>query len=632
MASLGHINSTNVKTFLSELHLDSYYERFEEDALHEWRNLVHIKLEHLLDWYGMKLGNARTLLRKIRERCEPTKISGTKYEDKELEGESERTTKSNVGSKNTSKDGGDSDGGDSSSGSNTNCYQEDDDEPSHFNGNNQATPDRQKSTKTSSLTNKEATDITKSSKKVKYHPDPCSICMDLVDLLDISTYSRHICCGKVLHDRCKTQIYASDMRDSIKHSCPMCRQKNAPVGSKEEIERLREWVQRDRPWAQLMLGERYRDGVGVKTNAAKQLELFTSAAALGHAQAQVNLAIMYENGNNVKEDGKLAVHFYTLASEQGHTNAHYALGYKYQWGKGLEPDVKRAIELYTLAAEQGHVRAQLQLGGMYGRGQIIQLDETLSFKYTKLSADQGVVDAQFEVAVAYADGTGVEQSDIEAVKYYKLAANQGDFDAQFNLASMYADGQGVIQSDDLALKFYKLCAEAGDADAQFNVGNYYYNGTGEEQSLAKAREWWIKAAKQGDEVAIESLKELDEYEGITSSSNFTDNSTVLCSKCNKPAQTNRALRSCICKGAQYCNNTCYHAHWKEHKPEHNRLVKLLPSTGETKAEPTEDNKKTTDENKSKTKKQKPNERCACGSKKKYKKCCGSKKRYLVKLK
>ena len=105
---------------------------------------------------------------------------------------------------------------------------------------------------------------------------------------------------------------------------------------------------------------------------------------------------------------------------------------------------------------------------------------------------------------------------------------------------------------------------------------------------------------------------------------------VLCSKCNKPAQTNRTLRKCKCKGAQYCNNTCYEAHWKEHKPEHNRLFKLLPSTGETKEEPTENNKKTTDENnKSKTKKQKPNDRCACGSKKKYKKCCGSKKEIKI---
>ena len=39
---------------------------------------------------------------------------------------------------------------------------------------------------------------------------------------------------------------------------------------------------------------------------------------------------------------------------------------------------------------------------------------------------------------------------------------------------------------------------------------------------------------------------------------------------------------------------------KKYKAEHKRLVIFLPSTGETK-EPTEDKKKTTDENKSKKK-------------------------------
>ena len=39
----------------------------------------------------------------------------------------------------------------------------------------------------------------------------------------------------------------------------------------------------------------------------------------------------------------------------------------------------------------------------------------------------------------------------------------------------------------------------------------------------------------------------------TTSSTVTDNSSVLCCKCNKPAQTNRTLlRNCKCKGAQYC--------------------------------------------------------------------------------
>ena len=62
----------------------------------------------------------------------------------------------------------------------------------------------------------------------------------------------------------------------------------------------------------------------------------------------------------------------------------------------------------------------------------------------------------------------------------------------------------------------------GYAKAQFIVGFAYYNGTAVEQSFTKAREWWVKAAKQGQEHAIKNLKMLDEQEGRTSSSNFTD--------------------------------------------------------------------------------------------------------------
>ena len=96
-----------------------------------------------------------------------------------------------------------------------------------------------------------------------------------------------------------------------------------------------------------------------------------------------------------------------------------------------------------------------------------------------------------------------------------------------------------------------------------------------------------------------SITTKQEEQHVTDCSEFSPDAIVLCSKCNKPAQPNcnatiigkkkcccnncRVRRKCKCKGVQYCNNTCYRAHWKEHKAEHNRLVvKLLPSTGETK--------------------------------------------------
>ena len=418
--------------------------------------------------------------------------------------------------------------------------------------NNQKQHQRDDSNKKESTSSggNEDTSVSLSKPKDILHDDVCSICLDDVSIKDVKTYQICYECGKVMHAKCKIQL-----RDTknINYECPMCRATFVPNGSKEEIERLQRWSQRNKSWAQFALGGLYARGLGVNK------------------------------------------------------------------------DPKRASELYKLAADQGNHLAQCNLGSLYTRGEGVVQSDTLAFKYWKLSADQGHADLQFNIGVCYEKGTGVEQSDTEAVKYYKLAANQpgqGQCQSQFNLGKRYSNGRGVIQSDTEACIYYKLAAEAGHSNAQAEVGIRYAEGKGVTQSYTEAHEWWTKAAEQGNEYAIECLKILDEEgEGIkttSSSSNFTDNSTVLCSKCNKPAQTNRTLRSCKCKGAQYCNNACYESHWKEHKPEHNRLVTLLPSTGETKEAATED--------KDKTKKQKPNDRCACGSKKKYKKCCGSKKR------
>ena len=39
----------------------------------------------------------------------------------------------------------------------------------------------------------------------------------------------------------------------------------------------------------------------------------------------------------------------------------------------------------------------------------------------------------------------------------------------------------------------------------------YAKGEGIEQSYSKAREWWTKAAAQGEESAIDGLKQLDKH-------------------------------------------------------------------------------------------------------------------------
>ena len=456
------------------------------------------------------------------------------------------------------------------------------------------------------------------------HDDLCSICFDDVSILN-ETFVQYSCCGKVMHLKCFKQLRGTkSVSRETRNSCPMCRAPNVDQESKEHIERLQKWSRRNRSWAQFSLGCLYDQGLGVKEDSKRACELWKLAADQGHHLAQFSLGCMYAQDQDVFQSLNAdSIRIYNPSR------------------KGIEQSDTEAVKFYRLAADQGYHKAQFNLASMYQQGRGVIQSDSLALKFFKLCAEAGIANAQSVVGTYYANGQGVEQSFTEAREWMAKAAKQVHEEAIKNLKQLdefegikyakarflhfmkgmaYAHGQGVIQSDALAFKYFKLAAEQGDAGAQCNVGNKYYLGTGVEQSFTEATKWWTKAAKQGSENAITLLKMLDEQEGIkstSSSSNYTDNSTVLCSKCNQPAQTNRTLRSCKCKGAQYCNNSCYQDHWKDHKAEHNRLVKLLPSTGETKEEPTEDKK---------TKKQKPNDRCACGSKKKYKKCCGSKKR------
>jgi len=115
------------------------------------------------------------------------------------------------------------------------------------------------------------------------------------------------------------------------------------------------------------------------------------------------------------------------------------------------------------------------------------------------------------LARQYRDGLGVKQSDKKAVELYEMSAKRGNANAQFNLGVYYLQGMyGLTQSFERAVEFFTLATNQGHSQAQYNLGLLYLNGDGIETSYSKAREWLTKAAAQGDENAIEALKELDQ--------------------------------------------------------------------------------------------------------------------------
>jgi adenylate cyclase len=85
-------------------------------------------------------------------------------------------------------------------------------------------------------------------------------------------------------------------------------------GSGEGLQRAAE---RGMAKAQYALGKAYRDGTGVKRDAASAARWFERAARQGYAPAQRNVGLRYAHGDGVEPSPSEAVFWLTLAIEQG---------------------------------------------------------------------------------------------------------------------------------------------------------------------------------------------------------------------------------------------------------------------------------------------------------------------------
>ena len=193
---------------------------------------------------------------------------------------------------------------------------------------------------------------TSSNNRSLHHPDLCSICMENVSVLDVDKYKIYTCCGKVIHTICANNLHRSGLKS--KNSCPWCRAENVKTkGSKEDIRRLHVWTTKKKRWAQFMLGNRYREGTGVKKDAEKASILYKLAADHGHHSAQFNLGILYLDGKGVIQSDTLAFKYLKLSAEQGDPDAQFNIGCMYAEGQSIKQSFATAKVWFERAVAQG---------------------------------------------------------------------------------------------------------------------------------------------------------------------------------------------------------------------------------------------------------------------------------------
>jgi len=201
-----------------------------------------------------------------------------------------------------------------------------------------------------------------SQQQEKEEEDVCPVCIEALQK-NSTKFARYTCCGKGIHIWCYEGIQVSSLSLEQKSSCPLCRTKNAEAGSKQDIQQLRQWVEKGKAWAQNLLGQYYRDGVGVDQSYQHARELYDLAASQGEADARYELGVLYASGQGVNQSYERAAEYWEAAARQGYASAQFNLGFLYANGKGVKESIEIAREWWMKSAEQGNEAA---IGGLQG--------------------------------------------------------------------------------------------------------------------------------------------------------------------------------------------------------------------------------------------------------------------------
>ncbi len=297
--------------------------------------------------------------------------------------------------------------------------------------------------------------------------------------------------------------------------------------------------------AQVKLGQMFRSGRGVKSDAVQSEKWLRLAANQGNpiAQYEIGRDLVNGAGNQAAEGLKLL----QSSAEQNNINAMSLLGVSYAEGRGTPTDATEAIKWFSKAAsrgdkyaqfeldiiaakpgverglanfnrsnyssameelkpfaEKGDARAQYALGVMYEYGDPwVRQDKALALKWIQLAFNQNNADAQLWFA------SNFEKNPSEKLRLYRLSAAQGNAKAMFWLGNTYEFGQyGVDLNLNEAMTWYVRAATAGDPLEQFSVGEMYAQGKVVPVDLVEAAKWYAMAARKGLPMALSKLGDI----------------------------------------------------------------------------------------------------------------------------
>lgn len=160
-----------------------------------------------------------------------------------------------------------------------------------------------------------------------------------------------------------------------------------PAVANEALPSLRARAEAGNMEAQLELGRRYIQGMGVGRNDVEASKWLLRAAEQGNAQAQFNVGVMYERGVGLETNLTKAIDFYRKSAAQNTPMALHNLGLLYVSGQpGIKADPTQARRLMTQAAELGQIESQYSLALMHLQGVGGPIDKIAAMSWMAIAA------------------------------------------------------------------------------------------------------------------------------------------------------------------------------------------------------------------------------------------------------
>jgi TPR repeat protein len=255
-------------------------------------------------------------------------------------------------------------------------------------------------------------------------------------------------------------------------------------------------AERDDAYAAYQTGH-YRRAL---SEALKRIEGDSSDAA-----AMTLVGELYRQGLGVPTDQKVATEWYDRAAARGDINATYALAIALLDDAGGRADPARAGTLLRQAAAAGHAAANYNLAlALLATGQAE--DDGRAVKNLEIAAQSGIPDALHALGTLAKQGRGMPKSDVVAAEWMAKAASAGHLPAEIEYAIMLFNGTGVARDETAAAKLFLRAAGKGNPIAQNRIARLYQIGRGIPPDSIEAAAWHLAARARGlDDPALDQL-------------------------------------------------------------------------------------------------------------------------------